>query len=243
MKELGKALAAAAVVMLAGAGGPALANDPGNGNSIDVCLSGGTGNPCNGNNGNGKGVGNVGDPAPVEVPDRYGRGTLVEQTGGGNKAVVRQSAVGDQAAAIQQIGDANQAEIEQADTGSAYAEAVQLGSGNTLRALQGGPAHNTLVARQTGDGNLLASAQYAAVQTNAAQLTQTGDFNEMSLLQSGGDNDALLTQSGDGNRMTLTQLGDANKATWSQEGSYIRDLQITQFGASTVNITQHNGRR
>ncbi|MBW3616551.1 MAG: hypothetical protein KY446_02185 [Proteobacteria bacterium] len=229
-----------AALLLALAAAPAWAQGAAKG--TDVCLSGGTGNPCNGNNGNSKGVGNVRTATPVEVGDRYGRGSLVVQTGTANRAIVRQSAIGDQLASVEQIGEANRAEVNQSGAGSAYAQARQDGNGNALQAGQDGPAHNTLIMSQTGDANRMAVQQYAALQSNAAQLTQDGGFNEMSLLQDGGNNDARLSQAGTGNRMGLTQLGDGNKASWVQQGSYLRDLQITQYGASMINIIQHNGR-
>jgi minor curlin subunit len=259
----GLALAFAALPALAGPladRGPPTGT-PGN----DPCATGqAVGNPCNGNPGNGKGVGAAGNggqagPDPVwcrefgdctEAPGVGGGapvlsgegGVFITQIGEGNSALVDQSGADHKARAVlRQEGEANQAELHQSGLGGSAAELSQEGELNLLLAVQAGDGRNSLLAAQAGLGNRAEVAQNAAVGVNAAAIVQFGTDNVLSLTQSGPDNDAVLTQNGVGNAMTATQTGGGNRLTWTQDGNHLPDLGVHQTGAMAISIHQSNG--
>lgn len=232
------------------------AQPPGN----DPCATGqANGNPCGGNNGNDKGVGNA-PPKPVEIwcrdlegcDESQGSGggasvlsgaggAYINQIGDGNTAVVDQSAADNKArAVIQQDGEANHAELRQSGLGGSVAEAVQQGELNFISAGQSGSGKNSLVAGQFGEGNRAEVAQYAGGGANAAAIAQSGDGNRLSLGQSGSGNNALLTQNGVGNNMSASQSG-GDRLTWTQDGNHLPDLGVSQTGGMAISIYQSNG--
>lgn len=217
------------------------------------CLKN-NGNPCNGNNGNLGAQGNAGHektkidkkPPPISIgmPAVTDRGVFITQVGDDNDASVVQSAPRAYVS-VAQNGNSNDADIAQTGTGTAYIQATQTGDQNFARIQQTGPGQNVSYVAQTGNGNWLWSDQAAlGAIYNGAQLTQTGDNNDMALHQNGSDNLAILTQEGDNNGMTATQLGDDNRLAWTQQGSNLSDLQITQVGGNQpggqLQITQTN---
>ena len=242
----------AVAAALAAIATPALADNgsvpPGN-----PCLKN-NGNPCKGNNGNLGEQGNAGHervridkkPPPIDLPmpPVSGRGAFIDQVGDSNRADVRQTAP-NAYARVEQNGSANEADVAQLGSGTAYAQSTQNGDGNFARIEQGGTGQNVAYLTQSGTGNWARSNQFAlGAIHNGAQLTQTGNYNDMSLLQDGSDNRAVLTQEGDNNGMTAAQVGDGNRLIWIQQGNNLSDLQVTQTGGVEKNgqlmITQTN---
>lgn len=212
------------------------------------------GNPCNGNNGNLGQQGNAGHekvvidkkPPPIDLPmpPVSGRGAFIEQVGDGNIASIRQTAP-NAYARVKQQGASNESDIDQSGSGSAYASSSQAGASNFARLQQGGTGQNVVYLSQNGQGNWAWSNQMAiGAIHNGAQLTQTGNNNDMALVQDGSDNRAVLTQEGDDNGMTATQIGEGNRLIWVQQGNNLSDLQITQMGGTEKDgqlmITQTN---
>jgi hypothetical protein len=251
MARIGGTLIAAA----AGAGlalaSPAFADTPGvpPGNP---CAKD-NGNPCNGNNGNLGDQGNanheqvvIGPPPPITIsmPPVTDRGVFISQIGDNNVANVIQTAP-NAYTAISQNGNSNDSEVTQEGAGTGYIAAGQTGDDNFARLEQSGSGQNVLYASQSGTGNWMWSNQAAlGAIYNGAQMSQNGNYNDMSLDQEGSDNLAVLTQQGDNNGMTATQLGDGNRLIWTQQGSNLSDLQITQSGGNQpggqLMITQTN---
>ena len=75
---------------------------------------------------------------------------------------------------------------------------------------------------------------------SAAAVLQSGNGNLLTLIQDGDDNQARLTQDGDDNTMTATQLDAGNRIEWMQDGDGLSDLQITQTGGASIQITETN---
>lgn len=213
------------------------------------------GNPCYGNNGNLGDQGNVdhgttvidNNPPPIDLmmPDVSDRGVYISQIGDSNDADVVQTAA-NAYAKITQNGDSNDADVAQTGAGTAYAEASQSGTGNFARVQQSGSGQNVLYAMQDGNNNWMWSSQNSTGAIfSGAQMTQTGNRNDMELYQDGSDNLALLTQDGNNNGMTAVQIGEGNRLTWTQDGNNLSDLQVTQTGGSATGgqlmITQTNG--
>jgi hypothetical protein len=229
-------------------GGPAQPN------GVDPCATGqAVGNPCNGNNGNDKGVGNANKDEPPpgwcgdlpgcreeegagEAPQGQGPGgAYIIQIGDDNTAEVDQTAAdSDSHATIRQSGDSNAAVIRQAGRGG-FAELLQSGDGHFAQADQSGAS--SLLAAQTGAGH---DASVSQAGVNAAFIAQQGVGNEVTLVQNGDDNDAVLAQNGTGNLMSATQNGSGNKLAWTQQGDALPDLNVTQTGSMAVTITQTN---
>ena len=208
----------------------------------------GSGNPCNGNNGNPGPQGNVWrdmNPAPISIamPAVSGRAAFIDQIGTANEASVGQSA-SDAYARIRQQGERNSFSISQSGSASSYFDGAQTGNANTMHASQGGNGSNVLSGVQWGDANAISVRQSSTVAAglhNGAQLAQNGSRNSMDLSQDGNGNVALLTQNGNDNQMSLVQLGDGNQLTWTQQGNGLSNLSITQDGSgpqSTMSITQ-----
>ena len=212
------------------------------------------GNPCRGNNGNLGAQGNAAqervhiDRRPsslaIPMPPVTDRGVFITQVGNSNQANVKQTSP-NAYARLSQNGDRNDADVAQRDGGTHYLRAAQTGDDNFARVQQSGSGQNVAYVTQSGNGNWLWSNQDAlGAIRNGAQLTQTGDNNDMKLYQGGSDNLAALTQDGDNNGMTATQLGVGNRLSWTQTGNNLTDLQITQSGGSTQTgqllITQTN---
>lgn len=238
-------LAAAALALVLGT--PAAADNgktpPGN-----PCGDGpgrGTGNPCNGNNGNGGRNGNAGGGAPFEfeniaVPAEEDRGVFVSQIGSGNRAEARQRGARSYAR-VAQSGDDNSVDIDQ-DDGDHYVRVAQDGSNNALVAGQEGTGQSVLMLAQQGTFNRADVSQTeSGTLFSAAAISQSGNGNLLNLVQDGSDNQARLIQEGDGNAMTATQIGDGNRLAWTQQGSGLADLQVTQEGGQSMQITQTNG--
>jgi hypothetical protein len=212
------------------------------------------GNPCKDNNGNLGHQGNVNkekvtivtDPPPIDLsmPAVTDRGVFISQIGDGNVANAIQTAP-NAYASVAQSGNSNDAELSQTGTGTGYIALSQTGDSNFANLTQSGLGQNVLYAAQNGTGNWMWSNQSAlGAIFNGAQLSQTGNYNDMALDQEGSDNLAVLTQQGDNDAMTATQLGDGNRLTWIQDGSNLSDLQITQTGGDQFGgqllITQTN---
>lgn len=231
---------------------------PGN----DPCATGqAVGNPCNGNNGNGTGVGNApnappepekiwcrdlegceesvggGGGAPVLSGDG---GAYISQIGEGNIARIDQSGADKARALIRQDGEDNFADLRQSGLGGSVAELTQAGDLNLLSAAQSGAGRNSLLAGQSGYGNHAEIAQHAASGVNAAAVVQSGDGNRLSLDQSGAGNDAVLSQNGVGNSMSASQSG-GDRLTWTQDGNHLPDLGVHQTGGMAISIHQSNG--
>ncbi|GMM93493.1 hypothetical protein [Qipengyuania sp. MTN3-11] len=205
----------------------------------------GTGNPCNGNNGNDGANGNAGgggNPFQFEdiaVPPQDSRGVFIAQVGATNRAEARQT--GNNAyARIVQTGDGNGATVDQ-DNGNHYASIAQDGDGNTANVGQEGRGQAVLMLAQQGDNNRADVSQTEAQAIySAAAISQSGSNNLIGLVQDGSDNQARLVQNGDGNLMTATQLGNSNRLAWTQDGSGLSDMQVTQSGGQSMEIIQTN---
>jgi len=247
-----KAVIGVGMLLIAAAATPAFADTPivppGN-----PCLMD-NGNPCKDNNGNQGHQGNVNkekvtivtNPPPINLsmPPVSDRGVFISQIGDGNVANAVQNAPNAYASVVQN-GNSNDAELSQTGTGTGYMAVSQTGDLNFANLDQSGSGQNVVYASQDGTGNWMWSNQSALGSIfNGAELTQTGNYNDMQLDQEGSDNLAVLTQQGDNDAMTATQLGDGNRLTWIQDGSNLSDLQITQTGAAQAGgqlmITQTN---
>lgn len=205
----------------------------------------GTGNPCNGNNGNPSPEGNARgkvvidrDPPPFTIA-RPGsdRGAFIDQIGDGNTATIAQSS-NQQYARIDQTGDGNRATLAQQGTGAHYARATQSGDANSLTLDQSGAGAQVAFATQTGDRNAMRLTQNGGSASGGIEATQLGDDNRMALTQEGDANQARLVQNGSGNAMTAIQNGNNNQLAWTQNGSNLSDLAITQSGGQAIQITQ-----
>lgn len=235
-----------AALLLGTATAPALA-DNGNVPPGDPCGDGpgqGTGNPCNGNNGNIGAQGNAGNGQapfePIELPAFENRGVFVTQIGETNRAEVDQQS-GSSYARVVQDGAENRVKLAQGAGGTHYASIGQDGESNVLDAAQDGSGQTVLLLAQQGNLNeaLVRQTDNGAVYS-AAAVRQDGEGNRLMLVQNGSDNQARLTQEGDNNEMTATQLGDGNRLEWSQLGSGLPNLQVVQQGSGTLQVTQSN---
>jgi minor curlin subunit len=212
------------------------------------------GNPCKDNNGNLGHQGNVNkervvvdtNPPPIDLsmPPVSDRGVFISQIGDGNVANAIQTAP-NAYASVAQNGNSNDAELSQTGTGTGYVALSQTADSNYAAIDQSGSGQNVVYATQDATGNWLRSNQSALGSIfNGAELTQTGNYNDMKLDQVGSDNLVVLTQTGDNDAMTATQLGDDNRLTWIQQGDNLSDLQITQTGGAVAGgqlmITQTN---
>lgn len=226
---------------------PALADDghvpPG-----DPCGSGpgvGTGNPCNGNNGNDGANGNAkakvvyGTPPAfgVDRPEGANSGAFIAQIGDQNSAVIRQQS-SSAYARFDQTGDRNRGTSDQRSGGDHYLSATQTGDDNIVIADQNGTVGHVAIISQSGNANAAAIDQRNGAARNGVLVRQTGDDNLLAMLQDGSDNQTLLTQEGDGNEMTAAQTGDGNRLIWTQRGNNISNLNITQSGAQAMSVTQ-----
>lgn len=252
MSLAAKAFIGIGALLIVAAAAPAFADTPivppGNPCVMD------NGNPCKDNNGNLGQQGNVNkervvistNPPPItlSMPPVSDRGVFISQIGEGNIANAVQTAP-NAYASVAQNGNTNDAELSQTGSGTGYIALSQTGDSNFADLSQSGSGQNVLYAAQNGTGNWMWSNQSAlGAIFNGAQLTQTGNYNDMELDQEGSDNLAVLTQEGDNDAMTASQIGDGNRLTWIQDGSNLSDLQITQTGASQTGgqlmITQTN---
>lgn len=213
------------------------------GNPCGTGPGAGTGNPCNGNNGNSGGQGNVriSNPSPpivIDMPSVAGRGAFIEQIGDANRARVEQTAPAAYGKIVQH-GNRNVAAIDQRGSATSYARAIQQGDENGTVVQQDGTGQNVVFSSQAGNRNLASVSQTGvAGGHNGAILTQTGNNNIASLRQDGSDNLALMTQEGDNNVMAAEQVGSGNRLSWTQEGSGNSNLGITQTGAGSLMISQ-----
>lgn len=168
------------------------------------------------------------------------RGVFISQIGTTNRANVTQDDSRSFARIIQN-GANNAADLSQSGEGIHRASAAQSGDGNVLVSQQTGTGDTTLLFAQEGDTNsaILLQNETSNLSSEAAIL-QRGDTNNITLIQDGSNNQAQLTQDGNANTMTATQLNSGNRLTWTQQGDGLSDLQITQDGGSTMEITQSN---
>lgn len=252
MRLAARAIIGVATLFIAAAAAPAFADTaivpPGN-----PCLMD-NGNPCKDNNGNLGHQGNVNkervvidtNPPPINLtmPAVTDRGVFISQIGDGNVANAIQTAPNAYASVVQN-GNSNDAELSQTGTGTGYIALSQTGDSNFADLGQSGSGENVLYAAQNGTGNWMWSNQSAlGAIFNGAELSQTGNYNDMALDQEGSDNLAVLTQEGDNDAMTATQLGEGNRLTWIQQGDSLSDLQVTQTGGDQLGgqlmITQTN---
>jgi hypothetical protein len=212
------------------------------------CVPGGglgTGNPCDGNQGNPSPEGNAGekitrdkhpDPFVIARPNND-RGAFINQIGDLNAARIAQSA-NSQYARIDQSGDRNAATVGQVGAGAHYATVSQDGDDNLADLTQSGTGAQVALLAQTGNGNRMDIDQIGGVTSGGVQATQNGDRNAMALTQNGEGNQARLTQNGSDSAMTAVQNGNANQLTWVQTGNGLSDLAITQSGAQALLVTQ-----
>ncbi|MGX7952842.1 hypothetical protein ACWPM1_09785 [Tsuneonella sp. HG249] len=210
------------------------------------CTSGGgqgTGNPCNGNNGNPSPEGNAGEkvkydpkPEPFAIVRGSGRGAFIDQVGDANRATINQGR-NTQYARIAQTGDRNTASANQSGSGAHYAAIDQRGSGNSARLDQSGAGTQVAYLTQDGIANAMTVTQNGGLATSGVQAMQLGDRNTMQLTQNGENNMARLTQDGSDSSMTAVQNGH-NQLTWTQTGSGLSNLQITQPAGQALLVTQ-----
>jgi hypothetical protein len=204
----------------------------------------GTGNPCNGNNGNPSPEGNVNKervvidkkPPAFTIVRGEGRGAFITQIGDANAADISQSR-NTQYARIAQTGDRNTATVGQAGNGAHYASVAQDGNDNVAELSQSGSGAQVAYLTQDGQGNVMSVAQNGGLTTSGVEALQAGDRNAMSLTQNGENNMARLTQNGSDNAMTAVQNGN-NQLTWIQTGSGLSDLQITQPAGQAILVAQ-----
>ena len=212
------------------------------------CVPGGgvgTGNPCNGNNGNPSPEGNAQEKVHYDKhPDPFtigrpgnDRGAYITQAGDQDNAAIHQTA-NTQYARIDQSGDQNDANVEQTGNGAHYALSSQTGDFNELDLAQSGAGVKVAFTEQTGDFNEMSLTQQGGTISSGVAATQLGDGNSMALFQSGDNNQARLTQDGSGNAMTASQTGGNNQLTWTQTGDNLSDLGISQTGGQALLVTQ-----
>ncbi len=210
------------------------------------CVPGGgqgTGNPCNGNNGNPSPEGNAKEKVTRDTnPPRFtivrgaGSGAFIEQVGDANRATISQKR-NTQYARIDQDGDRNKATAAQSGTGAHYAKIDQAGDDNTVTLNQSGSGAQVAYLTQDGLNNAMTVTQNGGLTTSGVAAMQIGDRNAMSLTQNGENNMARLTQNGSDNAMTAVQNGN-NQLTWTQTGVGLSDLQINQPAGQALLVTQ-----
>jgi hypothetical protein len=210
------------------------------------CVPGGgqgTGNPCNGNNGNPSPEGNAKEKVVRDThPPRFtivrgtGSGAFIDQIGDANKATISQTR-NTQYARIDQTGDRNKATAGQSGIGAHYAAIDQKGDDNTATLNQSGTGTQVAYLAQDGLSNVVTVTQNGGLTTSGVQAMQLGDRNAMALTQNGENNMARLSQAGSDNAMTAVQNGN-NQLTWTQTGSGLSDLQITQPAGQALLVTQ-----
>ena len=203
----------------------------------------GTGNPCNGNNGNPSPEGNAKekvvrdyDPPRFTIVRGTGRGAFIDQIGNVNSATITQTR-NSQYARIAQTGDRNVASAAQSGPGAHYGTIVQEGSDNTAALTQSGAGAQVAYLTQDGVANQMTVTQNGGMTTSGVEALQMGDRNTMSLTQNGENNMARLTQNGSDSTMTAVQNGN-NQLTWTQTGVGLSDLQITQPAGQALLVTQ-----
>jgi hypothetical protein len=207
----------------------------------------GTGNPCDGNNGNPSPEGNAGDKVKYDrKPDPFviarpnsDSGAFIAQIGDGNRADIGQSA-NTQYARIDQDGDRNLASVTQSGVGAHYATVDQTGGANALSLAQSGYGAQVALLRQAGNGNSMLLSQDGGSIGSGLAAVQYGDGNTMALTQSGDGNQASLVQNGSNNAMSLSQTGGGNQLAWIQTGNDLSDLSISQTGGQALQVTQSN---
>jgi hypothetical protein len=204
----------------------------------------GTGNPCQGNNGNPSPEGNVGQekvvidkkPPLFTVVRGIGSGAFVEQVGDANRATITQTR-STQYARIAQTGDRNTASAAQGGSGAHYASIAQEGDANVAALTQSGAGAQVAYLTQNGSANSMSVNQHGGLTSSGVAAMQLGDRNAMSLTQNGDNNMARLTQDGSDNAMTAVQNGN-NQLTWTQTGSGLSDLHIVQPAGQALLVTQ-----
>jgi hypothetical protein len=210
------------------------------------CVPGGgqgTGNPCNGNNGNPSAEGNAKEKVSRDYnPPRFtivrgtGSGAFIDQIGDANQASISQKSAA-QYARINQTGDRNTGTAVQTGAGAHYAKVDQQGDDNTATVTQSGAGAQVAYLTQQGIDNTMSVTQNGGLATSGAIAMQVGDRNALSLTQNGENNMARLVQNGSDNAMTAVQNGN-NQLTWTQTGSGLSDLQITQPPGQALLVTQ-----
>lgn len=203
----------------------------------------GTGNPCDGNQGNPSPEGNAGEkvkydkkPDPFTIVRGEGRGAFITQIGDANRASIAQSR-NTQYARIDQRGDGNTASAAQSGSGAHYALIEQRQDGNAATLTQSGVGTQIAYLTQDGIANAMSVTQNGGLTTSGVEALQLGDRNTMSLTQNGENNMARLEQNGSDSAMTATQNGN-NQLTWIQTGTGLSDLQITQPAGQALLVTQ-----
>lgn len=245
------------VALIAVAGVPLNAGGKGNGGNGHVppgnpCGDGpgqGTGNPCNGNNGNDGHQGNAGgrshggsdydQPHPFSI-ERPGNasGAFITQIGEVNQASIRQSD-NRQFADVRQYGERNQADVAQAGSGAHYALVGQLGAENRVELGQAGEGVQVAILKQVGHDNRMDVSQTGDGASSGVFALQLGLDNALSLAQSGSGNQAALVQEGSGNEMNAIQNGN-NLLVWTQIGDNLSHATIDQGAGQALQITQSN---
>lgn len=169
------------------------------------------------------------------------RGVFVTQIGDASRADIVQHNP-DSFARVVQDGTGNTVDLGQTGDAAHRAQIGQDGDDNRVDAGQAGDGPTELTLLQEGNGNtaLVAQRETAADALSRAAILQRGNDNSLVLLQDGTDNQASLTQTGNGNTMTATQLDSGNRLQWAQNGDGLPDLQITQNGGASIQITQSN---
>lgn len=210
------------------------------------CVPGGgqgTGNPCNGSNGNPSPEGNAKEKVVIDrkppvftIVRGEGRGAFIDQVGDVNDATITQTS-NTQYARIAQTGDRNTASVRQSGSGAHYSVIVQDGSDNTAALTQSGAGAQVAYLTQDGVANQMTIKQNGGLTTSGVEALQLGDRNTVSLTQNGENNMARLTQNGSDSTMTAVQSGN-NQLTWTQTGVGLTDLQITQPAGQALLVTQ-----
>jgi hypothetical protein len=169
------------------------------------------------------------------------RGVFVTQIGDGSRTDIAQQNA-DGFARVVQDGNDNRVTLTQKGIAPHRAQIAQDGDSNLVAAEQDGDGSTELGLGQDGSGNsaLVFQRETSAGGQSAAAILQRGNDNSLVLVQDGSDNQASLTQLGNGNTMTATQLDSGNRLQWTQNGDGLADLQITQTGGASLQITQSN---
>ncbi|MFC5459566.1 hypothetical protein [Massilia niabensis] len=122
-------------------------------------------------------------------------------------------------ASISQYGQLNMASIDQREPGQ-FARLAQDGLGNRLEAWQSG-----------GQGNMVHASQ--AGTNNAAMITQSGSWHELTLDQRGDANIANVAQHGAGRVALIEQFGNSNRVDLVQ-GPSSPAIALRQYGDNNV---------
>lgn len=167
----------------------------------------------------------------------------IGQTNSGNTATITQS--GNTAwmqsyAWAKQTGVGNTSTQEQLRVSYQFSHVYQTGDANTATTTQDGGYNQKANILQTGDHNIAVQEQGLAgyTQSNLAEATQSGDYNDAKQDQNGSSNTSRLIQSGDYNHALLIQDGNTNLLRVEQKTGAYNKVDLTQSDMSTGDILQ-----